>query len=364
MKTSAWLSVAGVVMASSGFSALAQEEGTGLAGMRLKFEPALVTVAPETAKPAPVDANRLVDEVVGEGIQNYLIKGPETLMELARVYGLGFNEVVLANPHTDEWMPPADSVVKLSTQWVLPEASVKGNELVVNVPEMRLYHRYNGGRSLETFAVGVGREGWETPLMTTTVVGKKADPAWHVPKSILKEKPFLPAVVPPGPENPLGTHAIYLGGGDYRIHGTNQPLGVGRRVSHGCMRLYPEDIITLYNKVQVGSRVHIVNEPVKAGWKGDALYLEVHPSLEGDDNLRALAVRAVTRAMDRAPEVILHPDWRLVDQLAKTPDGMPHQVGFVVKSAKAEEWDSSALREQPPLARSSVMERKFVPATP
>ncbi|MBF0609534.1 MAG: L,D-transpeptidase family protein [Magnetococcales bacterium] len=305
------------------------------AGVQLKMEPELVTVAKDRPSTFHALPGKPLEEVLGDGIQNYLIKGPETLMELAYAYDLGFNEVVLANPQTDEWMPPPDSVVKLSTQWIIPEALSRLGDLVVNVPEMRLYHKYNGGRTIETYPVGVGREGWETPYISTTIVGKKADPTWYVPKSILKEKPHLPAFVPPGPENPLGTHAIYLASGDYRIHGTNQPLGVGRRVSHGCMRLYPEDIITLFGHIQVGSKAHLVNEPVKAGWKGDALYLEVHPSLEGDENLRVLAIRAVNRAMERYPDRAVMPDWRLVDQLVRTPDGLPHQISLPGRSLPA-----------------------------
>ena len=193
-----------------------------------------------------------------------------------------------ANPGIDPWLPGDGTPVLLPTQYVLPSASREG--LVLNIASKRLFYYppVEEGQPLNvmTFPIGIGRVGWETPLGETTVVSKARDPHWYVPASVRKEHADagdpLPAVVPPGPDNPLGRFVLKLDMPGYLIHGTNQPIGVGMRVSHGCIRLYPENIELLYELVGSGTPVSIVNEPYLAGWKDGELFFESHTPLEDD----------------------------------------------------------------------------------
>lgn len=272
------------------------------------------------------------DQVIGNESVRYEVEGDETLIELARLFDLGYNELVLANPEIDPWVPRKGDLVRLPSVFVLPPEALSPG-LTINLPEIRMYYRHKDHR-LETFPVGIGREGFETPVGKATVVRKQANPSWHVPASIRKENPNRPAVVPPGPDNPLGTHALYLSIEGYLIHGTHQPLGVGRRVSHGCMRLYPEDIPILFSRVSPGERVNIVNQPAKAGWLGNLLYLELHPPLreEGTD-LAMLATQVVNQARQWRPGATIEVDWRGVEQLVAHPDGIAHPIGKVIDGA-------------------------------
>jgi len=143
---------------------------------------------------------------------------------------------------------------------------------------MRLYYFEEPGAAPESYPIAIGREGRNTPLGTTQVVRKTENPTWYPPASIRAEKPELPPVVPPGPDNPLGAYALYLGWPAYLIHGTNKPWGIGRQASAGCIRMYPEDIERLFARVPVGTTVTVVNQPVKIAWIGDELFVEVHPT--------------------------------------------------------------------------------------
>ncbi|MBF0125535.1 MAG: L,D-transpeptidase family protein, partial [Magnetococcales bacterium] len=324
------------------------------------------TVLPATAfwlrAPLPVAPG---DDVIGPGITHYTIRGDETLIELARAFDMGYQEMASANNDVDPWLPPAGHNIRVPSLFVVPSSRDKW-DLLVNIPEMRIYHRVAPGH-IETFPIGVGREGFTTPIGSTIIASKKENPAWYVPASIRKEKPDLPAVVPPGPENPLGSHALYLAftAGNYRIHGTHRPLGVGRRVSHGCIRLYPEDIRVLYERVAVGSRVVTVDQPVKTGWRGNALFLEIHPMLsmmteaaeesgdiEADDDeqqsnsyasppgplpawipqMTLMAAQSIQQALGRRPGMHTEVDWDRVNQMVLTPDGVPQQIGQVIPS--------------------------------
>ena len=269
------------------------------------------------------------EEVFGGRDLRYLIQGPETLIEMARLFDLGFNELLDSNPRVNVWLPEPGAVVRVPFLRVLPQSKAR---IVVNIPEMRIYHRRWDGW-LDTYPIGIGREGFNTPLVRTAVVRKMAAPSWYVPASILKENPALPKVVPPGPENPLGTHAVYLSIPGYLLHGTTQPYGVGRRVSHGCIRLYPEDIVRFFNEVRVKDTVEIVNQPVKVGWQGEALFLEVHDalSLKERKTLPDAASTAIFQAMARKKfkgEVAV--DWKRVESVVKTADGVPHLIGQAI----------------------------------
>jgi L,D-transpeptidase ErfK/SrfK len=225
--------------------------------------------------------------VIGEP-QIVYTKEENTFSDLAREYGLGFDEVVAANPDVDPWLPGDATPVLLPTQYVLPD--VPRNGLILNIASKRLFYfpEVAEGEQVQvlTYPIGIGRVGWETPLGDTTVVSKARDPSWYVPASVRREHADLgdplPAVVPPGPDNPLGHFVLKLDMPGYLIHGTNQPYGVGMRVSHGCVRLYPENIEPLYDMVDIGEPVTIINEPYLAGWRDGELYFESHSPLEDD----------------------------------------------------------------------------------
>ncbi len=247
-----------------------------------------------------IDANRFVlsdpeQSVIGVP-QVVFAREQDTLADFAREYGLGYDELRAANPNVDPWLPGENTPILLPTQFVLPDVPREG--IVLNIASKRLFYFPADGvqrdaadseprsQTVFTFPIGIGRVGWETPLGTTTVVSKARDPSWWVPASVRREHAELgdplPAVVAPGPDNPLGTRVLKLEMPGYLIHGTNQPYGVGMRVSHGCVRLYPENIEFLYELVDIGERVRIINEPYLLGRRDGAWYFESHAPLADD----------------------------------------------------------------------------------
>lgn len=261
---------------------------TGLLSGCALFDTGQLTEA--AASPSPSDRFTLPPEgtdVVGK-IQVASARSEDTLADIARRYNLGYEEIVAANPGVDPWLPGEGTAVVLPTEFVLPAGARKG--LVLNLASMRLFYfpEPAPGQPAEviTHPMGIGREGWETPQGETRIIQKTANPKWTVPQSVRREHAAmgdpLPRVVPPGPDNPLGEYAMRLSMPSYLIHGTNKPWGVGMRVSHGCIRLYPEDIARLFPEVPVGTPVRIINEPYLTGWRGGVLYLEAHPPLAED----------------------------------------------------------------------------------
>ena len=264
------------------------------------------------------------DDLIGE-IRHVKAHDEDTLIDIARRNSVGQDEMMMANPTVDRWLPKEGTDVVLPRRYILPDAPRAG--IVVNVPEMRLYYypvkamastpkkaatpvdssaggkaaakpaaapvaaqSFESSRSGEviTYPVSMGRMDWRTPIGKTTVINKQKDPSWTPPASIKREHAAkgdpLPDVVPPGPDNPLGKYAMRLGVAGYLIHGTDAAKadGIGMRVTHGCMRLYNEDIAKLFPLVPVGSPVHLVNQPVKLGWEGNKLYMEVSQPLDED----------------------------------------------------------------------------------
>jgi len=216
----------------------------------------------------------------------------ETLLDIARRYDIGQIEILLANPQVDRWLPADGAEVILPSRYIIPP--VERKDIVLNLAEMRLYyfpeHVKGEKPRIITYPVGIGRMDWLTPLGVSKIVEKKKDPSWTPPQSIRNDRlangdPPLPDVVPPGPDNPLGRHAMRLNitKGSYLIHGTAKPFGVGMRVSAGCVRMYPEDIEALFDKIPIGTQVHIINQPIKVGWMVDSLYVELHPPLEEEE---------------------------------------------------------------------------------
>ncbi|MCC7304741.1 MAG: L,D-transpeptidase family protein [Alphaproteobacteria bacterium] len=202
----------------------------------------------------------------------------DTFVHIARDYKLGYVEMRAANPGVDPWIPGSGKKLILPTRNILPDAPRKG--VVINVPEMRLYYFDGSDNPPFSYPIGIGREGLDTPLGKTTVVRKVEGPVWTPTPRMRREKPELPPFEPPGPNNPMGTHALYLGFPQVAIHGTNRAFGIGRRISSGCIRLYPEDIIALYNQVPVGTQVTVVDQPIKLAWIDNELYIEAHPEVE------------------------------------------------------------------------------------
>jgi len=214
--------------------------------------------------------------VIGS-IKEYKINGNESLIEIARRFGLGYNEIVSANPELDPFIPKNNTVAVIPSSWILPHVDIY-NGIVINLSEMRLYYFFkkDGKDVVRTFPIGIGDEGKDTPTGSFRIIEKKEKPSWYVPESIRKERAHLPKVVPPGPNNPLGSHALRLSLSSYLIHGTNRPWAVGRRVTNGCIRLYPEDIPELFKLVPIGTPVTIIRQPVKVGIKNNKTYIEVH----------------------------------------------------------------------------------------
>ncbi len=221
------------------------------------------------------------DKTVIGTIQKHTVDHDESLIEIARKFDMGYQEIVGANPSLDPFIPGRGVSVQIPTSWILPDVTPYEG-IIINLSEMRLFYFFKrkGSTLVMTLPIGIGREGFNTPVGRFSIVEKTVNPSWYVPESILKEKPDLPKVVPPGPDNPLGSHALRLSSGSILIHGTNKPWGVGRRVSHGCIRLYPEDIPRLFKSVSKGTRVTIVQQPIKVGTKDkNKVFIEVH-----DDN--------------------------------------------------------------------------------
>jgi L,D-transpeptidase ErfK/SrfK len=258
----------------------------------------------------------------------------DTLPELARQNHLGFDEIIAANPGVDTWLPGAGTTVRLPSAHLLPDVPRQG--LVVNLPDGRLYYFRNDAHNrpvVETHPISVGQMDWKTPLGVTKIVQKEKLPTWYPPKSVrakhLADGDVLPASIPPGPDNPLGEYALRLGipGGSYLIHGTNNPVGVGMQITHGCIRLYPEDIEFLFREVAVGMNVRIVNQRIKTGWVDGALYLEVHHPLDGTDPKDIEDLTALTRAIVAATahrRVAI--DWPAAERAFETADGVPARI--------------------------------------
>jgi L,D-transpeptidase ErfK/SrfK len=223
------------------------------------------------------------------------------------------------------WLPGEGAEVMVPTFYVLPSAPRTG--LVMNRAEKRLYYSPpDNPDEIRTYAISIGREGWDTPIGTFSIVEKIKNPTWTPPASVradyLSRGKELPAVVPPGDDNPLGDHAMRLSERSYLIHGTNKPWGLGMRSSAGCIRMYPEGVEELFGLVNVDTRVTIVDEPYKLGWLGDDLYLEVHLD-EGVTPKAALSV--VPESLANEDGLLI--DWSAVEKAIRENTGVPQVVG-------------------------------------
>jgi L,D-transpeptidase ErfK/SrfK len=291
--------------------------------------------APLATHEFPFDPER--DEVVGE-LQVTRVEGEDTLSDIARRFNLGYEEIVRANPGVDPWLPGVGREIVVPTQFVLPAAPREG--LVINLAQLRVFYfpKVKEGEppTVITHPIGIGKVGWSTPEGTTKVVSKLKNPTWYPPASVRKEHREagdpLPAKVPPGPDNPLGAHMMRLGWPSYLIHGTNKPYGVGLRSSHGCMRFYPEDIAELYDKIPVGTKVTVVNQPFVFGWRDDSLYVQAFPILEDDKREHPQAADALLNAAiseemwAKVKEHGAKLDLELINALVQDPRGVAAPV--------------------------------------
>lgn len=294
----------------------------------------------------------------------YVVQEGETLHDIAIHQKLGFLELKTANPDVDHWLPKPGSTVVLPNIHMLPKQVDNG--IIVNLAAMRLF-RFTDGKVTETFPIGVGRDGRETPRGATAVVRKKERPTWYPTDTIRKDKPDLPRVVPPGPDNPLGTHALYLGWPTYLLHGTENDYGIGRRVSAGCLRMYNSDIESLFNSVPVGTPVEVLDQRVLAEVFGGRLYIEAHPTPAGWDALElgeprpdsVLDTDHVRIISDAVPPGTFI-DWDAVTQVIAEQRGYPVAVSPAPRARNTGPRTLAPLEpdplEPPPLEPAALVE--------
>lgn len=290
----------------------------------------VVARAHASGYPLPSEAANVIGEVA-----QINAAFEDTFVGLGRSHGLGYEELVAANPGVDPWLPGVDTPLVLPKRFILPDAPRDG--IVLNLAELRLYYFRGGedddaGTSVQTWPVSVGDLGRTTPTGVTTVVDKLRNPVWYPPQSIIAAHAArgdtLPRIVPPGPDNPLGELALQLGFSSYLIHGTNRPAGIGMRITNGCIRMQPADIEALAEQVPRGTPVRIVNQPYKMGWADDALLLEVHPPFNddasgGDRGMTDIVELYVKATARRAATV----DWPAVERVFREARGVPVAVG-------------------------------------
>jgi len=282
--------------------------------------------APAGAAEFPLHAG---DSAVGE-VQYILAESGDNLADIARQADIGYTEMLAANRGVDPWSP-ALRTLAIPGFFILPDAPREG--IVINLAERRLYYFPRNGETVQTYPIGIGVIGRDTPLSVTRVVGKEEAPTWYPPPSIRAERPELPPAVGPGPDNPLGDFALRLGWPRYLIHGTNKPDGVGRNVSHGCLHLYPEDIASLYEAVPIGTPVRAIEQPAAAAWVGTRLLLEVHPDKEQADQIDMeqpmtprLPAGLRELVADAAGEYADAIDWAAVERAGLQRSGLPVEI--------------------------------------
>jgi L,D-transpeptidase ErfK/SrfK len=275
-------------------------------------------------------------DIVGE-MQTTTVRHGESLGDIGRRFDLGIYEMIEANPTLDPWVPTVGAVVVVPTQFILPAGSRVG--MVLNLAEMRLYYFHPDKRSVTTYPLGIGQKkgGSPTPMGHTIITNKKKDPPWYPPDSIRQEhiekNDILPPVVAGGiPDNPLGRYAFYLSPkglskkGSFLIHGTNRPGGIGVRATHGCIRLFPEDIEKLYYIVPIGTSVRIVHEPFKVGWHENRLYLEAHQALSEDQYAGSDSLVNLAKVIEKAISGSHMVNWTSAKMAAKTKNGYPVRI--------------------------------------
>lgn len=300
--------------------------------------------------PLPTDGSTIVGQ-----LQVVTADSRNTLLDIARHYDLGYEDITVANPDVSTWLPGEGTRIVVPTEFILPPRPWVG--IVVNIPQRRLYyfprHKAKEPATVITFPLGIARPGWATPLGATRIVAKEKDPSWVVPKDIQEEhrsegETDFPDYFPPGPNNPMGMLALETGFSQIFIHGTNRPWGVGMQVSHGCMHLYPEHAAYLFPRVPVGTPVRIIDQPVVVGERNHQLYLSVsepvgeYPGDQDSLMVRAVDAIALIKKQEGTPDI----DWDRVRQVvdAKRIVPVPVSIGApdfdqTLASLKPEKYD-------------------------
>lgn len=261
--------------------------------------------------------------------QSYQIKEKDTLVDLAVKFNLGYLHLVLANPDIDPWVPPVGHNILLPYQILLPEEFLFSEKeyILINLPEFRLYHFRN--KTFRVYPIGIGDEGKLPPLGRYYVLRKREKPYWYPPPSIREEDPELPEVVPPGPDNPMGDYALYLDKGLYAIHGTNKPESIGRRTTHGCFRLYPEDIKTLFQLLPLKTPVYVVYEPYKIAIMNNKIYLQAYPDIEKKIKNPLPYLLKKLDQLTASKGLTYQVNLLALEKILTKPDGLIHIIGKV-----------------------------------
>lgn len=317
--------------------------------------------AEKPQKPAKVEVKDFSEDIEGKeptvktiyigDMETIRAEYEDTLLQIGRDHNLGYVEMVAANPRVDAILPGKGTKITLPKRHLIPDVPQMG--IVINLAEMRMYDFATDAENPNTYPLGIGRDGLNTPLGITKVTRKKDGPSWRPTPRMRKEDPELPAVVPPGEENPLGTHALYLGWPAYLIHGTHKPLGVGRRVSSGCIRMYPEDIVKVFEDIPVGTRVNVIKQPIKMAWIDGMLYLEAHAEDELADSFEDVGSIQEYRVPETlfsdlsniAGDEVSRLDWKKIREAVKHRQGFP--VAILLDAPVEDEITEDVLMTEP-----------------
>ena len=266
------------------------------------------------------------EDIVGQ-VQVIKARYEDTFADLGVANDLGYLEMIAANPGVDAWLPGEGTEIILPTRFILPSGPREG--IVINLAEYRMYYFPKGLSVVHTYPLGIGREGWSSPVADARITAKTPNPGWTPPKSILEEHAAnddpLPAYVPPGPNNPLGPYKMSLSVPGYLIHGTNKKFGIGMRVSHGCFRMLNHNVLQLADMVPVGTPVRIINEPYKFGLSNGKVYLEAHAPLDdtGESSIVDRHAAVINALLKREELGSLRLDWDMVREVVAAEDGLP-----------------------------------------
>ncbi|WP_275556354.1 L,D-transpeptidase family protein [Mixta sp. Marseille-Q2659] len=308
-----------------------------------------------TEYPLPAENSRLI----GENVTTIVPNNNRPLEDIAARYKIGLLNMLEANPGIDPWLPKAGSELIIPQQMLLPDTKREG--IVVNLAELRLYYYPKGENKVIVYPVGIGQQGIMTPSVVTSISQKIPNPTWtpteNIRKRYAKDGVTLPAVIPAGPDNPMGMFALRLayGKGHYLIHGTNADFGIGMRVSSGCIRLRPDDIEALFNSVPKGTRVQIINQPVKYAVEPDGKrYIEVHQPLsrsEQDDpqTMPLPLTKAIKRFINSDES-----DTALIKAALERRSGMPVLVNLGEAVSESDAITPQRAADEPKAQRAEV----------
>lgn len=303
-------------------------------------------------------------------LETITAKYEDTLVDLALEHQVGYAQLLAANPGVDPWVPGAGRKIIIPNWHLLPD--VKPYGIVLNTGELRVYYFPPGGGAPKTFPIGIGREGLNTPQGSTTIVSKTKGPSWRPTPRMRLEDPELPAVVGPGPDNPLGAYALYFGWPSYRMHGTNHEKAIGRRASSGCVRLYAKDIEWLYNNIPVGTHVTSVNQPVKMAWLDGELFLEAQPNDLQIDELEYQS-RQITidipdgilaKIRQKAGDQVAHVNWETVRDVLVQRTGIPTQITGTPKDVPMNDKTAMTEKSEKPAVEKMPVEKVIAEKLP